>query len=443
MRKKRSILVVGLCIVFVVFLVVYLGSSADDEESPSFEIIRVYSLPISENEEVCVRRVIVSDLTGDGRNEVLISYDIASRVEQRIEGKTVVSVSYEEARTLILQSDAAGNLQKLWEYNAGLTRQTVAIGDFGGHGKVDIVVGGFELENQEEPTSSAISRVEVLRQEDGGFVEVFSSHISGLFGPGDIVTGDFDGDGKTDFIVGGLALEDESPYQAYLFRNDDGEGFTMSPIAVSEMVILGDMWKADVDNDGSLDLMITALDRVSETRSMIVLLNDGRGEFESRVIDVSPSLMVIEDFAGDGYPDIFYTQETQTRCEGYLLRNQQGEYGQPTLIIVGKERWFSAIVTGDFNSDGTPDLILLESRVEFSEDIGGFEASLMGHLLLIEVNEEGELFSEHAWSHRFIEGMDISSGQARAVADISGNGRNDLILISQDGGIYLALNQHG
>ncbi|GAH44478.1 unnamed protein product [marine sediment metagenome] len=39
--------------------------------------------------------------------------------------------------------------------------------------------------------------------------------------------------------------------------------------------------------------------------------------------------------------------------------------------------------------------------------------------------------------------MDISSGQARAVADISGNGRNDLILISQDGGIYLALNQHG
>ena len=62
----------GLCIGLIIFLAVYLDLFAD-RETPAFEVNKVYSLPLGEDEKVSVRRVIVSDLTGDGREENLIS----------------------------------------------------------------------------------------------------------------------------------------------------------------------------------------------------------------------------------------------------------------------------------------------------------------------------------------------------------------------------------
>lgn len=443
MRNKKRILVLALSVGFAVLLAIYLGHLSHQEDTPWFEITEAYSLSLGENEEVSVRRVIVSDLTGDGQKELLISYEVLSHDDREVEGGGTGQLSFEEAKILILSCGAEGSFEKLWEYDAGLTRQTVAIADFGDRSKPSIVLGGVKVENEEELPASAICRVEILCQEDAGFVQIFSSNVSGLFGPGSIVTEDFDGDGRTDFIVGGVALEDGSQYHAYLFRNDGGGNFTLSPIAIGEMVIVDDMWEADINGDGSPDLIIRALDRDDQTWSMILLLNDGSAQFEIQELNVSTNLIVIDDFAADGFCDIIYTEETRTGSEGYFLRNEQGEFVRPTLIIIGKGRWFSAIIVGDFNSDSAPDVIFVESRVGFSEDEERFEISLMGHLLLIEVNAEGELSYTHEWSQEFLKGKDISSGHAKAVGDINGDGRNDLILVSQDGRIYLALNQHG
>jgi len=437
MRKKK-IIILGLCIGCVA-LAVYLGFLAD-REIPPFEISKVYSLPLSEDEKIDVRYVMAVDLTGNGWKEILMSYDAYSYEEQTIEGALTVVISYKEARMVVFSSNTTGDFQKLWEYNSGLTRQTAATGDFDGDGKLDVVVGGFELENADVFPPLGTSVVEVLLQEDGSFDKVFSSNIPEFVGPGSIVANDFDGDGGTDFVVGGLAVESDSPYHAYLFHNESGGNFTMSPIALREGIVVEDMWKADVNNDGSSDLIIHTLDFDDETYSIILLLNDGRGEFEVQELDVSVDSMIIEDFTEKRYPDIIYTKIDQSGDKVYFLKNDQGEFAEPKPIDIPSEGRIVGMISAGFNNDNTLDILLLERCVEFEEE--KLERDIIGHLFLIEEGPQGELSFTRKWSHKFLDGEEISSKNAAVAADINNDGWIDLILVSEEGEVYLPLNKH-
>ncbi|MCJ7669729.1 MAG: VCBS repeat-containing protein [Dehalococcoidia bacterium] len=442
-RKKKKIIILGLCIGFAALLAVYLGLFADRETLP-FEISKVYSLPLGENEVASVRRVIVSDLRGDGRKDVLISYDVASYEEQEVEGKITTMLSFKEARMLILSSDTTGDFQKSWEYSSGLTRQTVAVGDFDGNGKLDLIVGGFKAENEEDPTS-IYSRVEVLLQkENSSFDNVFSMDIP-KFILANLAVGEFVQNGKTSFVVGGRALENESPYHVYLFRNEGGGDFTMSPIALRERMVAEDIWGEDINGDGSLDLVIHGIDLDNETYPIILLLNDGQGGFEFQELGVLAGIpyvdpLVIEDFTGNTYPDIIYTKSDNTGSEVYLVRNVGGEFAETEPIGIRSEGIFVGMISADFNNDNTSDVLLLESRVEFKEE--KYETNVIGHLIVIEKGPEGELSFTQKWSQKLLEGRDISPKYAVTAADIDNDGWIDLILVSGEGEVHLALNKH-
>ena len=440
-KKKKKIIILGLCIGFAALLAVCLGLFAH-LKTPPFEISKVYSLSLGESEKAGVRYVAAVDLFGDGRKEVLMSYDVYSVEEQMVEGGLSITNHYEETKVVVFSSNTTGDSQKLWEYDSGLTRQTVATGDFDGDGKLDLVVGGYKIENEEEFPTSAISGVEVLLQEDGSFDKVFSSNIP-KFLPGSIVTADFDGDGRTDFVVSGLAMENESPYHAYLFHNEGEGDFTMSPIALMEGIVVEDMWQADINSDGSSDLIIHTFDFDDDTYSIILLLNDGRGEFEFRELDVPVVSMVIGDFTGDGYPDIMYTNTIQSVDKVYFLRNEQGEFAEPSPIdIQGGGGWLDTMIAGDFNNAGALDVVLLERNAGFIGDSGEVETSLIGHLFLIEQTTEGELSFTSEWSQKLLEEKDLSPKYDAVAADINDDGWIDLIIVSGEGGLYLALNQH-
>jgi len=439
MRKKKKIIILALCTGIVALLAVYLGIFADREEPP-FETKIVYSLPLGENEVATVRFVTATDFTGDGREEVLISYDVAVLEQQMIRGNLTTAIRFTGARVLILSRDAVGNFQKLWEHDLGLTRQTVIVDDFDGDGKLDVVVGGFKAENINEQLPLITSKVEVLLQrEDCSFVRVFSPDIPGLLGPVCIVAGDFDGDGRADFVVGGFAIENESPYRAYFFRNEDGENFTSIPIALREGIIVNDMWEADVDGDGSLDLVVHAFDLDSENYRIFLLLNDGWGEFEFRELGVFADIMEVKDLTGNGYPDIIYAKR-ELGGEVYWLRNDGGKFAEPKSTNIRYEGIIGGIISADFNNDNTPEVLLLEEVGKFREDLKEFEISVIGHLLQVEEKVGGELSFARAWTHRFLEGR-ISSEHAVTATDINNDGWIDLILVREDGGVYLDLNQ--
>jgi hypothetical protein len=439
--QKKKIITLALCIGFAALLAVCLGLFAH-REMPPFEISKVYSLPLGEDEKIDVRYITAVNLTGDGQKEVLMSYDVYFYQERMIEGTLKMTINYKEAKIVIFSSNTTGDFQKLWEYDSGLTRQTAATGDFDGDGKLDIVVGGYKTENEDEFPASTTSEVEVLLQKDGSFDKVFSSNIPEFLGPGSIVAGDFDGDGRTDFAVGGLAKENESPYHTYLFHNEGGGNFTMFPIALRKGIVVVDMWKADINDDGSPDLIIHARDFDDGTNSIISLLNDGRGKFEFRELDVPIDSMIIEDFTGDGYPDIIYTKTDQLGDKVYFLRNDQGEFAEPKPIdILSEEAWIAGMISADFDNDDTPDVLLLERYEEFGEDLDSSKTEVIGHLLLIGESAEGESSFTQEWSHKFLEGKDISSEHAMVAVDMNDDGWIDLILVAKDGEIYLALNQ--
>jgi FG-GAP-like repeat/FG-GAP repeat len=73
--------------------------------------------------------------------------------------------------------------------------------------------------------------------------------------------------------------------------------------------------------------------------------------------------VVVADFNGDGYPDLAIAAETSTTSPGSILielGNGDGTFQSPVAYSAGAE-CLSELIVGDFNSDGKPDLAVLES----------------------------------------------------------------------------------
>jgi hypothetical protein len=172
----------------------------------------------------------------------------------------------------------------------------------------------------------------------------------------DVATGDFNGDGFTDVVVGNFTNNDASVgITVFLSRGDGslqpgvnyGSGGSLAFVAV-----------ADFDKDGNLD--IAAVDNADGL--VQIFKGVGNGTFTTGITvstgDIDTEKIVAVDLNGDGFTDLAVANAGGGNV-GVILNDQNGGFAAqiPYPLLNGS----IDLVAADVNGDGKLDLLLPES----------------------------------------------------------------------------------
>jgi hypothetical protein len=310
-----------------------------------------------------------------------------------------------DQKVSVLPGNADGTFGAAISSPAGNSPTSLAVGDFNGDGKLDIVTG--------DPTYGTSADVSVLLGNGDGsfqppsvFDVSYGYYYYGSYGAESVSVGDFNGDGKLD--IGAVTNYSWGSYYggggtygmaAVLLGTGTGtfgsanwsyisDGYTTDAVvkdfnadgkldiaSVSDygyvFVGLGTgagtfnyadyyynngatsiaVTAADLNADGKLDL-VTA-NYYSDTVS--VLLGTGSGTFSSPQLYAAgsyPSSVAAADFNGDGAIDLI-TTASGSASVGVLLGTGSGAFKPPVSAAAGSAPW--GVAVGDFNNDGKAD----------------------------------------------------------------------------------------
>jgi uncharacterized protein (TIGR03437 family) len=217
--------------------------------------------------------------------------------------------------------------------------RVVAVGDFNGDGKPDMVATDFVTNK----LSVLLGNGDGTFQAPVPYVIDSSRPSSAPFG---VVVGDFNGDGRADiaavngaFGIGSVAI---------LLGNGDGTFRPTTTFAAGGYV--QGLATADFNGDGAQDLVATDFGN----NAVIILLGNGDGTFRSGAnypAGTGPTFVTVADCNGDGFADLLVATSAAVEL---LLGNGDGTFKPPVSYPAGKN--VSAIAVADFNGDGRADL---------------------------------------------------------------------------------------
>lgn len=270
-------------------------------------------------------------------------------------------------------SDAAPSAQTLplkfataKTFSSGYQNTFLATGDVNGDGHTDIVVTG-----NNGPTSAVI----VFLGTGTGTFGAPATYSSGGSYADSVVIGDVNGDGFPDLVVSNMGTNEFDSEGEVSVLLGNGDGTFQPPLAYdsggsdAESVAL-----ADVNGDGRPDLVVAnqCVSQCGPTNGVVaVLLNDGKGSFQSPVAYSSGALeadyVATGDVNGDGHIDIVVANKCPAgNCQsgiphgtlGVLINNGDGTFKNPVLYSSGGYSYPTSLVIADMNRDGAADVVV-------------------------------------------------------------------------------------
>jgi hypothetical protein len=216
----------------------------------------------------------------------------------------------------------------------GQSPQQVVSGDFNGDGKLDLAVGNYY---------NTMVTV-LLGNGDGTFTAqpAFGTNYSGAYS---IAAGDFNGDGKLDIATG------NGPNVGIFLGNGDGTfgaetDYTVANGQTYSLVV------GDLNGDGKADLISAN----GGAGTLSVLLGNGNGTFQTHqdyAVGSNPAWVVAGDFNKDGKLDVASANFSSSTLS-VLLGNGDGTLQSQQVFTAGNNP--NGLAVGDYNGDGKLDL---------------------------------------------------------------------------------------
>lgn len=214
----------------------------------------------------------------------------------------------------------------------------ITIADFNLDGKLDLA-----MTSANGSTGLSI----LLGNGSGGLTPAAGSPIPNQFGGLSIASGDFNLDGKPD-----LATPRSGSAGLSIWIGNGSGGFGTPQVAGGIMFPKA-LVAADINRDGKVDLVSS-----SATGGVSVMLGNGTGGFSVGTVfpaGSNSSGVAVADFNGDGKPDVAVANFGSNNLHIFLGDGTGAltqANGSPIVVGTGPD----AVVSGDFNRDGKPDL---------------------------------------------------------------------------------------
>jgi hypothetical protein len=207
----------------------------------------------------------------------------------------------------LLINDGEGNFAEAMNTPfQGLDRSSLAFADMDNDGDQDLLLTGRSEGNNQQDSLACFL---YFNNGDGTFSEI-TDHTFFPVENGDIDFADVDNDGDDDVLISGRF---NGNFISNLYFNDGAGQFTIQSDSPFSHIARPSQEFTDLDNDNDQDVIITSFS--SWSGSTQVYINDGIGNFSSpQEVQIDPEthggLIGISDFQSDGSPDIIITGRT-------------------------------------------------------------------------------------------------------------------------------------
>ena len=248
---------------------------------------------------------------------------------------------------VVLLGKGDGTFSPSADYGNGENVSDLAVGDFNGDGKIDFITIG---------TADYIH----LNKGDGTFPNLRS--ISGYYGSTAIVTEDLNHDGKLDAVIANNG--------SIIYLRGNGDGTFQEPINLyNGGGQITSLLSLDVDGDGKNDFVFSSSFGplyYNEHNTLNVMLGNGDGTFQApqklpltyRYLTGFSAL--VTDVDGDGRPDIVTSGQTAdyrgSEMVSIYFGNGNGTFQTPLNYFAGQT---SSPAFADFNNDGKVDVAVI------------------------------------------------------------------------------------